>query len=372
MSSASTFLKSIINNISRVMTPPSDTVQLMGTMRQDPQAAYESLWPGHNVTTMTVADDDGLDAGCLALVADDEGTPAHGRDAFAEAVARVLQKEYPELKFGSGQIIPFDYSRDGITTLLSGEEVYQMMQYDLVGSVSLITNYSNGGPAVNVVFERAARVAKMIGAQFDIRFLPSKVIEMGRSLFDYKMEAIQKAFVNYLDAGAIFGDARAGLDGLLTITGKTEYVSPAPIAIGMNADLMLEILNGMAAAVMTATNTVERSKVFVTPWRVMNAAMSTRRTNSSMSVYEEFLATQRMAGLIDRWEYSESVRKVDAGSDVAFMLPNDREKLSIKIPTGVTFLEAIRVGFGFTVHAFATTLLVVTPCPACILLIRNI
>jgi hypothetical protein len=369
MSKASTFFSSIAKSISSAPPPPPETIQVMGAMREDPLAAYQSLWPDHSVTIVPVG---GSGDGCMAVVADSEGTPAHDRDAFAAAVARVLQKRYPELKFGSGSIIPIDYSQDGITTLLSGEEVYQLAQYDLVGSMALITNYSNGGPAVNVVFERAARVAKMIGAQFDIRFLPQKLINVSKSLFDFKMEALQRAFVSYLDAGAIFGDPRAGLDGLLTITGKTEYVSPAPINIGMNADLMLEILNGMAAAVMTATNTVESSKIFVTPWRVMNAAMSTRRTNSSQTVYEEFMATQRMAGLIERWEHSETVRRVDAGADVAFMLPNDPEKLCIKIPTALTYLEASRVGLGFTVHAFATTLLVVTPSPACILLIRGI
>jgi hypothetical protein len=369
------YLTGVMQTIaSTAFKPTAETIQVFGDFRRNSQAAYQALWPNHQVRADSITDDEGNVCGYVATVADDEGTPIADRDAFALAASLVMEKKYPDKKFGNGEIIPIDSSADGVSTLEDGTQIYRMAQYDTVGSMAVISDYSRGGPAIDVRFQRAAITAKMIGAQINLSVMEmlTTVRTAGRSLADYKYMGLRNAYVNYLDAGAVFGDPRAGLDGLMTITGKTEYLSPAPIALGMNADQLLTILSEMASAVTIATNTVENSKIFVTPFRVLNVALNTRRTNSSETVYEEFLRSQRMAGLIEDWVSSESLRRVDGGNDVAFMLPKDKAKLCLKCPTGLLFLDGQRIGFGVTIHAMATTLLLVTPAPACILIIRGI
>jgi hypothetical protein len=371
-------LTSIMNGVASAIQaaprPDADTLSFFGRLMRSPSEAIASLWPGSQVRADSITDDDNNLLGFVTTVADDEGVPIVDRDAFALASARVIQREYPQKKFGMGLIVPIDSTLDGVSVLDNGQQVYMLAQYDLVGSMALVTDYAAGGPAVDVRFEKAAVTAKTIGAKFILSFaeLGELVKSAGRSLADFKYAALRQAYINYIDYGCVFGDPRAGLDGLLTISGKTEYIAPTPVVAGMSADLLLSMLGDMASAVTIATNTVETSDIFVTPFRVMNVAVNLRRTNSSRTVYEEFMESQRMARLVSRWETSESLRRADAGQDVAFMLPFDREKLCIKCPTPLSFLDGLRQGLGYVVHAMATTLLLVTPSPACILIIRGL
>jgi hypothetical protein len=163
------------------------------------------------------------------------------------------------------------------------------------------------------------------------------------------------------------------LQGLLTINGTNEYTSPNRITTALAADTMAAILADIASSIGQTTNGVEQPDTIITTLRVRDAAMHTRRAIGGKSVYEEFMDTERAAGRITRWVVDEHLKgAAPDGTDIAIVLHYNPDKVKLKIVQDFTMLDEQQRGYGYTVHAFASTALVLCMAPQSIMKCYNV
>lgn len=294
-----------------------------------------------------------------------DSTLTAAREAFVQLASMIIEKEYPEMQMGMGKIIPIDSSRMGVSTLVDGTEVVEIIQTDTIGAMAAIEDYGTGGPAIDVTMERAWQFLKYIGGKviYSI-FEVEKSRTAGMPLDSRKLAALQKSAVKYLDYGGYFGDPAIGLNGVLTINGCAEYVSPARIVQGMPADQMLAILSDVCGTIPQNTNNIERPKKLVTPLRVIRAALNTRLDNNQMSVYEALMNVESKIGGITEWITDERLKgAAPDGSDISLVLPDDPVKLCLKVAQPYTQLDEQLTNMAYTVHAYLSTGLVQCTAP---------
>jgi hypothetical protein len=356
--------KAAIANIS------PETLNAMHMFRLDPEGYARQALPDAidiKIDSIVMGDRSIPTISVQSAIAD--STLIIDRTALAQLQAKIVMKQYPEMQMANGNIVPIDYSREGVSITSSGAEIIETIQVDRIGAMAGITDYTNGGPAVDLLIERMFTFARTIGAQanysiFELRNSANSKIPLKGT----KLEALKEAYLRYIDRGGYYGDPQLGLQGLLTINGTSEYSSPTVFSTALAADTMLAILADMANTITDNTNGIERPKRLVTTERVRNAAIHTRRPNSSKSVYEEFMETERSIDRIGDWITDNHLKGADTnGGDIALLLPNDTDKLCLKVIQQFTMLEEQMRGFGYTVHAFATVGLIHCTRPRAVL-----
>jgi hypothetical protein len=94
----------------------------------------------------------------------------------------------------------------------------------------------------------------------------------------------------------------------------------------------------------------------VTPLRIIRAALNTRLDNNQMSVYEALMNVERQIGGIEEWITDEKLKGAAAdGTDLVLVLPNDVDKLCLKVAQPYTQLDAQLTAMAYTVHAYMST-----------------
>jgi hypothetical protein len=369
-------VKSTIESLKRSLDLPDAagvTRQIGQEYRRSPLEAYKQAYPGHEVVADDVMSEDGsFVIGSICQVVADDSQMLMSRDALASVMAKVLYKQYPELKLANGKIIPIDRTSDGVIYGVSGTEIYEVVQLDYIGCMEIISDYSKGGPSADVVASRAFITVKMFGGQVNFSILEIiRVASSGLSLPDEKLKSLRYAFMKYLNAVGYHGDARGGLQGLLTLSGTTNYVVPTAVDFGTSADYLTSILADIAAKIPEVTNGIENPTRLVTPLRLKEIAMSSYRTGVEISVYEEFVNREQKAGRITDWVTDEHLRYADGGRSICLLVHDEIDKLALKVPQDFTMLDAQMDNFSYTVLAFGTTAGVVSSAPASVMKIYN-
>jgi hypothetical protein len=351
---------------------PADTLRAARLHQQDPLTYWQQAYPAADEVRVDSTEIEGKLFQIPVIRSDSEMMNA-GRDAFVRLFSKIVEKQYTKKLMGTGQIVPIDASRDGVSTLIDGTEVIEIVQTDNIGSMAAITDYSSGGPSIEVTMERSYSFVKMIGAKVIYSFAEvQKSLIAGMPLDSRKLAAMKESYVKYLDYGGYFGDAALGLQGVLTINGSTEYTSAARIVLGLPADQMLAILADIASTIPENTNNIEQPKRLVTTQRVMRAALNTRLDNNSKTVYEAFMEVEARIGGITEWIVDEKLKGIDNGNDIALVLPVDIDKLSLKVSTPYTQLDEQQINMAFVVHAYAGVGLIICTAPQAVMKVYDL
>lgn len=239
--------------------------------------------------------------------------------------------------------------------------------------MAIISDYSKGGPASDVVASRAYVTVKFFGGQVNFSlFEILRVISAGQSLPDMKLQALKRSYLKYLNAVGYFGDVAGGLQGLLTISGTTNYIVPTPVSFGVNADYLTSLLASIASTIPEITNGIENPTKLVTPLRLRDIAMATHRHGVDKTVYEEFLDRERLAGRITEWITDEILMTARNGKAVCLVLHDEKDKLCLKVPQGFSLLDAQLNHYAYTIHGFGSTAGVFCTAPASIMIVEGI
>jgi hypothetical protein len=351
-----------------------ESVDIARQYARNPHEAHAAAHPDNEVVSDDVFDETtGRHLGTIAFVVSDNAEFITGRDALLAATAKVIQKQYTELKLANGKIISIDYSQDGVFMGVSGAEIYEIVQFDNIGMMQIISDYGKGGPSSDVIAERAYVTVRVFGGQVQFSLLEIlRLMGAGQNLPMRKMESLKHSYMKYLNAVGYHGDVRGGLQGLLTISGTTNYIVPTPITPGVNADYLLSLLTSISYAVPNATNGIETPSRLVTPRAVRDIAMSVRRYGVDVTVYEEFMHSNSLIeDGISEWVIDDSLLHARNGRSVCLLVSTDMDKVCLKVPQQFTTLDAQIQNFGLTVHAFGSTAGVVCTAPASIMVIEN-
>jgi hypothetical protein len=350
------------------------TLDLAKRHLRSPHEAAASAYPNHEVVSDDVIDEEsGQCIGIISHVVSDDAQFLMSRDALLSATAKVLQKQYPELKMANGKIIAIDYTSDGVVMGFSGTEIYEIVQFDYIGMMAIISDYGKGGPSSDVVASRAYVTVKIFGGQINFSLLEViRVIGAGQNLDMKKMDSLKYSYSKYLNAVGYFGDARGGLQGLLTISGTTNFVCPTPISFGVNADYLTSLLATIASTIPSITKGIENPTRLVTPKIVRDIARSVRRYGSDKSVYQEFMEDNAsVEDGIKEWVTDELLLNARNGRSICLLVHSEMDKLCLKVPQQFSVLDAQVQNFAYTIHGFGSTAGVVCTAPASIMIIEN-
>jgi hypothetical protein len=354
---------------------PHETTEFYNLYRRSPLEAFQRAYQGHEVVADDVLDEDGNRVGvvCEVIVADDSSSMSIHRTALASLMGRIIEKQYPDLKMAMGQIVPLDTTQRGVIYGVSTTAIIETIQYGFVGCMELISDYSKGGPSADITIEKSYVSVKMFGGQ--INFSLQEVARAGAGNINLdvgKMMALKKAYMRYLNVVGYFGDARGGLQGLLTMTGTTTYVSPQTVDYGINADLLSAILADMANKIPEVTNGIEQPAKLVSPQKLLFIASNTRRSGVNETIFEEFMKREALLGRITDWIVDEHLKDADGGRPLVLILPNDIEKVCLKVTQEFAVLDAQVQNFGYTIHGFGATAGILSEAPASILKAYNL
>lgn len=281
--------------------------------------------------------------------------------------AKIYERQYPEKKMASGQILPIE-----VMTEAAWADEIEIEEYDIYGIMQVIADYSKGGPRVGNSSRRVRYQIKTIGghAGYSLEEI-NKARFANKPLLAQRMRALREAYENYQDHVGYWGDTSFGLQGLFTLPLPT-MVSPMPFSGATSADDLLALLNSYVAAIQEPTFGLETPKKMVLPEAQYRRIFSTYRTNTSETIGEAFLRSQRAQNLIQDIIMDVKLKKAYNGQDVGLILPDDEDKISLGLTIPFTMLPEQVQNMEFVTHAYARVMGVVCKYPMSTLIFTGI
>lgn len=297
----------------------------------------------------------------------DDDTLAFAARELTVLRSKVYEREYPEKKMANGQILPIE-----VMTEASWADEVEIEEYDIYGIMQVIADYSRGGNRVGVSTRRMRYPIRTIGAHAGYSLEEvNKARFAQKPLQAQRLRALRESYDNYQDQLGYYGDVNYGLQGLLTLP-LPQMISATPMSAVTSADDLLALLNSYVGAILEATNGIESPKKMVLPEAQYRRIFSTYRTNTSETIGEAFLRSQRAQGLINEIIIDVKLKKALNGKDVAVLLPDDVDKISLGVAIPYTMLPEQVQNMEFVTHSYARVAGVMCKYPLSTLIVTNI
>ncbi len=286
----------------------------------------------------------------------DEGESAFFNRELEHVIARLFEVDYPELLARS--LIPVNGEAG------PGAEVITYRQIDKVGMATLVADYADNIPRVDVLGTEFTSPVRGIASSFGYSIQEIRAaVQAGRSLRDMKARAAREADEQKLDSIASFGDANSNLSGFLNNTNVPTGTATNPgSGTDWDSKTPAEIIVDMqqiVASVRTATNSIESPDTLLLPDSSFVHIAQTQMPGIPETILSFFLRTSPYINNIQPWYRLETAGAADSKRMVAYR--RDPDKLELHIPQdyevfapeqdGLEFVSAthMRVG-GVTIY----------------------
>lgn len=288
----------------------------------------------------------------------DDATLEFAERSLTTLRAKVYTKQYPAQRMANGEILPIEIMSD-----CEWADEFEIEEYDAFGIACVIADYSKGGTRVGTSARRVRYPIKTVGAHcgYSLEEI-NKARFANKPLKEQRMRALREAWNNYIERGGYFGDPDFGLQGLFTLDLPTQ-VSPTTLTAAATADDLLSLLNSFVTGISVETFGIEIPKKMIMPQLQYDKIFSTYRPNTSETVGEAFLRSQRAQGKIDQIIVEPKLAKSVEGLDALIILPDDEDKISLGIPVPWKMLPEQIVNLETIIHALGRTSLVLCKNP---------
>ena len=291
---------------------------------------------------------------------------------FQRELEQVKAKSYDvlEVPLKAFELIPVD------STTAPGARTVTYEQYDSTGIAKIISNYADDLPTADVKGKEFHSTIKSIGNSYvyskdDIRAAQFA----GKPLNQRKANAAVEAHKQLMNKLAFFGDAKYGIQGLLT----NSNIPSAPVAAGAattltwatkTPDEILKDLNSAVSDMLDLTKGVEVPNTIVMPIAQYNYIATTARSANSDTTILEFFKGNN-PGIEVMW--ATELKGAFAGGTDGFIVYNrNPDKLWMEIPMMVTMSPAQERGLAYTVSVESKFGGVIIPYPLSVSFRRGI
>lgn len=240
-------------------------------------------------------------------------------------------------------------------------EVITWRQFSRVGMAKMISDYAQDFPRVDIYGVEYSVKPKDIGSSYGYSIAEIRRAAMaGLPLETRRAEAARRAIEDKLNYIAFNGDTATGLNGFFDYPGITEYTVASGGTGGTKtwstktADQILDDMNGIVHAIVSATNGIEQPDTMLLPLEQYNLITTKRlSTDSDTTVLEYFLKTNRY---IKRVEWVTDLKTAGDSSTARMMVyVNDSDHLNLEIPLMFEQFEADKTGMSYSIPCMART-----------------
>lgn len=262
--------------------------------------------------------------------------------------ARSYDKKYPALKAIS--LIPVS------TEAGPGAETITYESYDTVGIMKIIANYADDLPRADVKGEEFVSKVKSLGGSYGYNIQEVRnAIKAGKPLQQRKADAVRKANAQAENRIGWFGDADAGLLGLLNQPNIPTATSPKTFAAA-TVDEVLGYLNDIVTDVIETTLGIEVADTLLLPIAQFAYIQKTARsTVSDTTLLQFFLANNPSITQIEWVNELKQVAPLPSGgagpADLMMCYRKDPEVLTLEIPQPFESFPAQERNLEFVVPA---------------------
>lgn len=321
----------------------SDSVKKLLKAQNPPQAIRKdaAYYEAEDVLrSMGVRKDDGRRA--------DAGETAVFARQLQYVKTQTYDIRYPNLK--ARLFIPVDNS------VPSGAESFVWRSYDWAGMASIIANFADDFPMVEVMGAEVIQGCKSIGDAYAYSIQDVRAATFGNTQLDVRRpQAARRAIENKIEQLAALGNSAAGLPGFLNnsnvpvltaggaITGNWASATPAQI---------LADLHYIANSIVNTTNGVHAPNTMILPIALYNLIATTVVNNvTSETILTVFLKNSPYIRNVDQWVYLATAGAANATRIVCY--DRSPEMLGLVIPQEFeTFAPQAR-NLSFTVPCHA-------------------
>lgn len=200
--------------------------------------------------------------------------------------AKVYEKRYPNLK---GRI----HFPPGSEPSGPGAESFTHEVYDSVGVAKIVESYAHDFPRVDVKTSEFTSPIKSLGDSYGYSFQDVRnAMFAGRDLNSRKAMAARKAIAEEEDRLIYYGDAAAGLLGVLNNPNIPIVALPYAIAGTSTADQIIETVNTLIDTPITLTNGVEQPNTVLMTIEAFRYLTTTRIPDTNISILKFIQSSQ--------------------------------------------------------------------------------
>lgn len=290
---------------------------------------------------------DSLDAD----IRNDAGETATFTRQLEHVITEVYRVQYPELR--AQDFIPLD------TSVPSGAQSFVWRIWDWRGMAKILDSYADDLPTVEIMGAERAQVIHSLGVGYSYSIQDQRAAAMaGFPLDTEKGNAAKRAHLNKIEVLAAFGDAAAGLPGmlnnpnvpLLTPPGDIagDWMDPATSALSIKADL-----HTIARSIRTTTKTTETPDTLLLPPSIFDKLATTPLSSSiEKPILRAFLDADPYIRNVDQWPYLETADAAGTGPRVV-AYRRDKRVISLVIPQQFEQFppQAQNLGFKIPCHS---------------------
>ena len=262
---------------------------------------------------------------------------------FSRELEHVKAKTYdikrPELK--APRLIPVS------TEAGTGAETITYEQWDEVGTMKIISNYADDLPRADVKASQYSSQVKSMGSSYGYSIQEIRSAQKaGKPLNVRKASAVRRAYDQAVNRIAWFGQASAGLLGMLTqpnvpaaavavgaTTSNTRWIGASP----KNAEEIIEDLNDIVTNIIDTTKGVESPDSILMPVAQLRKISTTQKSSASdTTILEFFMKSNPGISNIEWVNELKDVTPLPSGAggtkDVMIAYRRDPEYLTLELP----------------------------------------
>lgn len=285
---------------------------------------------------------------------------------LTEYLPEALERNYGPQPLSNGELIPIvEPGELGNYSPRTRELVVR--KYNYSGVFRLVSGCQNGTNVMASAIDTMRVVLQMANGEIRVCTDAIDAFTSGaeqRVLGMSDANALARGWKAYIEANGYAGSLVEGLQGLLTLP-FGDYLFPAAMST-MTAEVILDNIQ-LAIAAHQAVFADSDLKILALGTRQYNLLKSKRLIGSSQSVMKAFLDENPDFLIIK----VPSFDGLDAGADVAFLLPNDPEQLALVVDESVK-LDAYNEKGNLVIRGRVATALVVAKNPFCGIRLRGI
>ena len=281
---------------------------------------------------------------------------SHQLESIKTKVYNVL---YPEYKATS--LLPVD------TSAGPGAETITYRSFDRVGVMKLIADYADDLPRSDVKGKEVTIRVKSLGGSFGYNLQEVRAsAKAGTALSQLKANATRQSYEAKVNQLAFFGDAEAGLLGLLNqpdvpantvqtgvVSGNVTWLGASP----KNTDEVLKDMNDAVRDPMTLSKGVEIPDTLLLPLDEYSYVSTTRLAAGTDTTILQFFL-QNNPGVTVEWvnELADVAVLPSGGggpANVMISYKKSADKLTLELPSLFEMLAVEARGLEFIVNAHA-------------------
>ena len=199
--------------------------------------------------------------------------------------AKVYSIEYPDIQYPA--LIPVDTSANPYATSVT---YYSM---DKVGKAEWVSGKAKDIPTVGLSMEKFETPVFMGGIGYDWGIEEvGQAAMLGINLGAEKAMAARRAYEEFVDRIALFGDATKGFSGLFDYPGidtsavAADGTGSSTTWAAKSGDLILRDVNDLLSGVYTDSRTVEIADTLIMPFARYNSIATKRLGDTNLTVLE--------------------------------------------------------------------------------------